>query len=99
MEIPSHTAFNTILLPLDIIYLPTLPKMADYMGSTIFLLAVSGMGTAATDTINLLQRIGLLSIQKVNSKRNTSYYTPIINNEIRLLSYCSLEGSILKNRI
>jgi hypothetical protein len=99
MDIPSYMVFNTIFFQLDNIYVLTLPKMADYMDSALFLLAVSGMGTVATDTINLLQKIGLLSIQKANSKRNTSYYTPIINNEIRLLSYCSLEGSILKNRL
>lgn len=50
-------------------------KMTNYMGSTVFLLVVRGMRTAATDTINLLQKIGLLSIQKASSKRNISYYT------------------------
>jgi hypothetical protein len=46
--------------------------MTNYMGSSIFLLVVRGMGTAATDAINLLQKIGLLSIQKASSKRNFS---------------------------
>jgi hypothetical protein len=73
--------------------------MTNYMGSTIFLLVDRGMGIAVTDTINLLQKIGLLSIQKARRKRNISYYTPIINNETRLLSFCSLEESILKTRI
>jgi hypothetical protein len=69
--------------------------MTNYKGSDIFLLVVRGMGSAATDTINLLQKIGLLPIEKTSSKGNISYYTPIINNEIRLLSFCSLEESIL----
>jgi hypothetical protein len=65
--------------------------MTNYMGSAIFHLVVRGMGTATMDTINLLQKIGLLSLKKASSKRNLSQYTPIINNKPRLHSFCSLE--------
>jgi hypothetical protein len=72
--------------------------MTNYMGSTIFLLAVCALGTVTSTAINLVLKSGFLSIQKANNIRNTSYYIPIINNDTSVLSSCSLEGSVLKSR-